>query len=624
MTRGSIMKHTKRAAILLITLLVGVLAFCEPASIAYAAAKVPAMRIHVPQTAKATSASRENTDAGDAVIVESKGKFLLMDTLSPDRYKDLRAYLKKRKITKFDIYISHLHKDHYGNLESLAKDYNVQTIYVPDKKIANEKSLNSWFYDSYLPKIKKNTKVKKIVYLQKGSKFKIGDAQFNIIGPVGKYKVATTKSTTGTSRSAKEDAYVNNNSLSAMVTCGKTKFFTAGDIEKAEENALRKKYGKKLRADIMKLNHHGIIGTSNQANFLGAVKPTHSFVQNGKVAEFSKSSRTEKVRRTSAARRNANKHGMFLSPDDEKKDLFYDISNNVIKVYRGSVAKKNLLSGWATIQGADGVYRKTDKFYIDPKTFKPWTGIKTINGKKYSFGTGGCMEYGRFDKNGTYMFVKYYTATGEDAAEGADRDFRYFNKDGSMRTGFVNITKPNPRRVYFDPKTGYAVRAVTKSKTKAPAYVMKNLKDNSDNIERWMVEIKGKRYIVSTNGSILRTSSGWRAVGKAANQDWRYLDKKTGEMKTGWLTDDKGNTYYLRSYTPGTIKPKDGLRLKGFHKIGGYVYFFRDGSGNYANTGQIVKLVPGSTGKLSGKDGYTVDENGWVSYNGVLLTAVPA
>ena len=72
---------------------------------------------------------------GDITLLYSGGKYLLIDTGTEDngpRY--VINYLKKKGIRKFDIYISHYHDDHIGNVNNILKDsyFTVGTIYMPD------------------------------------------------------------------------------------------------------------------------------------------------------------------------------------------------------------------------------------------------------------------------------------------------------------------------------------------------------------------------------------------------------------------------------------------------------------------------------------------------------------
>ncbi len=245
---------------------------------------------------------------GDCVLLESKGNNLLMDTgrgYKTDFDKYVRGVtknknkviqeLKKRKIKKLDIYISHWHSDHYGMIEDILKDsyFTIGKVYLPeftymdnwkeglncDKKYnklfdANGKRINSKQtikYNNYkdaknvYQNVKNIAKSKgiRIIQLKCGSKFKVGDTNISIIGPLSKNNIK------------KVAGYINNYSLVAMCTVGNTRFLTAGDIEDITENDLIKN-NINVSADIMKVSHHGN-DTSNTTNFIKKVNPKIAF-----------------------------------------------------------------------------------------------------------------------------------------------------------------------------------------------------------------------------------------------------------------------------------------------------------------------------------------------------------
>ena len=245
---------------------------------------------------------------GDCVLLESKGNNLLMDTglgwntsfernfkgVTENKNKVIQE-LKKRNIKQLDIYLSHWHQDHYGMIENILRDnyFSISKIYLPEltymnnwmvglnknvsysklydnkgNKINSQEKITYNYYANAnkvyknIQTIAKNKKIK-IVNLKCGSKFNVGDANINIIGPLNKNTIKKTAS------------YVNNYSLVAMCTIGKTKFLTAGDIESITENDLLDN-NVNVSADIMKLSHHGN-DTSNTPRFIKKVNPKYAF-----------------------------------------------------------------------------------------------------------------------------------------------------------------------------------------------------------------------------------------------------------------------------------------------------------------------------------------------------------
>ena len=203
--------------------------------------------------------------------------------------------LKNRNVKVLDIYLSHWHQDHYGMIENILKAnyFTIKNIYLPEFtymdnwKIGLNKNIeyNILFdakgnrinsngtitYNNYedakyvynmIQNTAKNKKIN-IITLKCGSKFNVGDASIEIIGPQNTYKIKKTAS------------YVNNYSLVAMCTVGKTRFLTAGDIEGITENDLLDN-NINITANIMKLSHHGN-DTSNSLNFIKRVNPKYAF-----------------------------------------------------------------------------------------------------------------------------------------------------------------------------------------------------------------------------------------------------------------------------------------------------------------------------------------------------------
>ena len=192
---------------------------------------------------------------GDSTLLESNGKYLLMDTCIKQEGNKVLEYLNEKKVTNFDIYISHYHGDHYGLIMDILNDskYTIKNIYLPEYNKSN----------SLINNINKIAEQKNInvIFLKKGSEFNFEDAKFNILGPLEDIE--------------QNSSYPNNMSLIAKIKVDNTTFLTAGDIEKEQEDLILKSKVD-LKADIMKLSHHGGY-TSNTEEFMKAVNPTYAF-----------------------------------------------------------------------------------------------------------------------------------------------------------------------------------------------------------------------------------------------------------------------------------------------------------------------------------------------------------
>lgn len=101
-----------------------------------------------------------NTVWSDAILLERKGHFALVDTGSHFYYPMIQATLSKYNIKDLDfIFLTHFHSDHYGNVACTIQDYNVQKLYIK-KYCAHESDTGSGYpttqdyYDHEMTKFK--------------------------------------------------------------------------------------------------------------------------------------------------------------------------------------------------------------------------------------------------------------------------------------------------------------------------------------------------------------------------------------------------------------------------------------------------------------------------------------
>lgn len=81
------------------------------------------------------------------------------------------------------------------------------------------------------------------------------------------------------------DENINNSSIVLHLQFGSTAFMLMGDAETPVENVLLARYPGRLRADVLKVGHHGS-GSSSSAPFLAAVQPRHAVISCGADNSF--------------------------------------------------------------------------------------------------------------------------------------------------------------------------------------------------------------------------------------------------------------------------------------------------------------------------------------------------
>ncbi len=503
------------------------------------------------------------TKEGDASLLESNGKWLLIDTGVEENSKELIAKLNSYGITELDVLISHLHYDHSDGLLGLANsEIKINKLYLPDASLtpydtATQSKINK--LEQYATNNNRNVIVESLTL---GDSFSVGNASASVIGPVSTVTPDDFKPEPDDER-AQLDHYINNRSLVIKFVCGKKSFLTAGDIEKEEEAALIKKYKgtNTLDADILKLSHHATT-TSTTKEFLAAVTPKYSYALNS-----NKGYENSQYRIYYTACKNAAKYGPVYLVGDETQDFRAKVSQDKIKIYKGSKE----LSGLVTLAGGDGTKIKNYKYYITENGVTE--GVYTIDGKKYYIFTGGLVNAATYSfTQGSYIY-RYEPIKGGNV--------RYFDTNGVMYTGFK---KADGYERYFDTNTGIMVRG----------------KDDKFN----PVKIGGKYYGINTSGVIYnrgKTSGAWKKYTFSdGSYNYRYFDKD-GVMKTGWLTVD-GKKYYLNT--------SSGYRTLGLKKISSkYYYFVESKSAGYAYSSGWKKF--GKNYRYFAKDG--VMKTGWLT-----------
>ncbi|MDO4502480.1 MAG: hypothetical protein Q4D06_04780 [Coriobacteriia bacterium] len=437
-------------------------------------------------------ADREAAEFGDAVLMESNGEYLLMDTGQGWCSNDLVNYLRKVGVERLSIYVSHVHPDHMDGVEAIANatklnedgapvpEFQIERLYYPDAKYGKDwapkegatvqtriDKLTGWV---------RNTNPNCIMIpLSVGDTLQVGAVTGNVLGPVntktpGYYDATTCGPDKATSARAwtyggdttldrRMGHYINNYSLTTMFTAqganGKTtKFLTCGDIEYTEELALVAKYGSQLRADILKLNHHGI-DTSNSEKFIDAVKPQWTICENmafNKANYASKSSdgETRKANPMINALKRVQKYGFVYTVGvDPNKNVWHSFGmkvdgNGGVTLYKdsnenGQWSDSERLKGWTKVMGINstsgGNRTAADSYYL--VNSKPKTGVQKIGSYRYYLGTGGAREHGFYSTKSGHAWNGWqvYNSTGTKQRTSGKKYYRYFTSTGRMAVG---------------------------------------------------------------------------------------------------------------------------------------------------------------------------------------------
>ena len=204
---------------------------------------------------------------GDCTLIRTNSnKTILVDGGGSANYdignNVLIPYLLDRRIKTIDyMIISHFDSDHCLGLFEVIKKLKVKNIIISKQFELSEN------YDNFL-KIAHGTN---IVHIKAGNKIKIDDdTVLSFLWPIDDY--------------IKKNP-LNNNSIVARLQYRNTSILFVGDIEEEAEHEIANLYGNTLKADILKVAHHGS-KTSSTQEFLNAVAPKIALIGVGENNKF--------------------------------------------------------------------------------------------------------------------------------------------------------------------------------------------------------------------------------------------------------------------------------------------------------------------------------------------------
>ena len=196
---------------------------------------------------------------GDSALIVCSGQTMLIDGGSVSEGQFLVSRLSRLGVSELDYVVNtHPDEDHCGGLAGLLAKYPAQHVYSSVTEHTTKVFSNVVKYAE--------EQGQQIEVPQTGDSWYVGDASVTCIGPVGTYSDS------------------NNGSLVLRVDFGETSFLFTGDMEqKAEADLLDS--GADVRADVLKVGHHGSPTSSSQA-FLGAVAPSIAVISVGEDNDY--------------------------------------------------------------------------------------------------------------------------------------------------------------------------------------------------------------------------------------------------------------------------------------------------------------------------------------------------
>ncbi|HEY8391403.1 MAG TPA: DNA internalization-related competence protein ComEC/Rec2 [Capillibacterium sp.] len=205
---------------------------------------------------------------GDAALITVPGDFhILVDGGEAAAYqREIGPYLQAQGIRKLDLVVlTHAHEDHLGGIVRLLEDGRIQVDRILESGFPHSTRL----YQRFLQLV-----LEKEIPLQqgvRGTRLQVGELKGLVLNPSPAYLTG--------------DSEVNNNSLVLLWDYHGVRFLLTGDVETLGESALLTAYGEGLRANLLKVAHHGSSTGTGQA-FLEKVRPELAVISVGAGNSF--------------------------------------------------------------------------------------------------------------------------------------------------------------------------------------------------------------------------------------------------------------------------------------------------------------------------------------------------
>ena len=213
---------------------------------------------------------------GDAAAIRfPNGRLWLIDAggLAPSetghRRRDpaaeaIDSLLRAERISSLDVAIAtHAHPDHIGGLLHLATTFPPAELWSTEQASTEMPFGPFARYEDHRPVVRRPKEL-----CTKG--YREGNVVTRVLWPCPTYDPGLD---------------LNNNSIVVALEHGRHRFLFTGDIEVETERILIDRYGESLRADVLKVPHHGS-ATSSCAAFIHAVRPRVVVVSAGTGNRF--------------------------------------------------------------------------------------------------------------------------------------------------------------------------------------------------------------------------------------------------------------------------------------------------------------------------------------------------
>ncbi len=217
-----------------------------------------------------------NVGQGDSILLQLPDRqTMLVDAGPNEAGSAVVSYLQEQGVEKIDYLVAtHPHADHIGGMDNVIQAFEIGKVYMPRVTTTTES------FESVLRSLK-----------AKGLKITPVKAGLTILD-----QNALKISFVAPCRSGYED--LNNWSAVLKVRYGSTSFLLTGDAQAESEQEMLAS-GADLKADVLKVGHHGSYSSTTRA-FLKAVSPKYAVISVGAGNDYGHPHRETLARLASA------------------------------------------------------------------------------------------------------------------------------------------------------------------------------------------------------------------------------------------------------------------------------------------------------------------------------------
>ncbi len=200
---------------------------------------------------------------GDGAVIQCGDTVLVVDGGEREEAETMTAFLASLGVDTVDCYIAtHPHSDHIGAAGGIFGSVRVKSAMLTPFSEINTPTTDT--YERLLNGIE--TQGCEVILPAAGDVYTFGELKLTVVAPV------------------EETGDYNNMSIVFKLEYGKTAFLFTGDMEKDSEALVLEK-GFDIRADVLKVAHHGSTSSTTPA-FLEAVSPRLAVISCGKNNDY--------------------------------------------------------------------------------------------------------------------------------------------------------------------------------------------------------------------------------------------------------------------------------------------------------------------------------------------------